>query len=288
MTKAELKTLSNSTFYDNNVGGIAPSAHRNFNDKLIDAIPADAAMATYIVDSAATMTAWANNAAGNDYSSVFIKAGKYTAPSSINLHTTGTKVVIAQVGNEITFGANQGFIYNGQPSSPEFYMMGLNVVSHGYTGAPATPGVFNNCINLINCRVYYAADVVPSNITAYANCKRLVRCFAYVLGRGTSAKVFGFFRCNDLLFCESWAEVENGGTSAQSNGYNQCTGMQMCSGYGRTDGAGSGYGFNACRVMFGCYPASDSTKGTYYACYMHASGTNDSVADTAAGGYNRS
>jgi hypothetical protein len=38
MTKEELKQLSDQTFYDNNVGGIEASKHRNFNNKLIESI----------------------------------------------------------------------------------------------------------------------------------------------------------------------------------------------------------------------------------------------------------
>ncbi len=39
MTKEELRQLSDQTFYDNNVGGITPPPHRDFNDALIDTLP---------------------------------------------------------------------------------------------------------------------------------------------------------------------------------------------------------------------------------------------------------
>jgi hypothetical protein len=38
MTQAELKALSDSTFFDNNTGEIEPSEHRAFNNQLIDSI----------------------------------------------------------------------------------------------------------------------------------------------------------------------------------------------------------------------------------------------------------
>jgi hypothetical protein len=38
LTKEELKTLSDETFYDNDLGEIDPSEHRAFNDDLIDSV----------------------------------------------------------------------------------------------------------------------------------------------------------------------------------------------------------------------------------------------------------
>lgn len=40
MTKDELKQLSNETFFDNVEGGIEPAAHREFNNKMIEAMVA--------------------------------------------------------------------------------------------------------------------------------------------------------------------------------------------------------------------------------------------------------
>jgi hypothetical protein len=36
-----------------------------------------------------------------------------------------------------------------------------------------------------------------------------------------------------------------------------------------------------------CKPAYGNTAMVYTNCYMHASGTDDPVSDTAAGGWNR-
>ena len=38
LTKDELITLANNTFYDNNEGGIEPVAHRNFIHKLLESV----------------------------------------------------------------------------------------------------------------------------------------------------------------------------------------------------------------------------------------------------------
>lgn len=38
LTKTQLKTLSDETFYDNDQGEIDPSEHRAFNDDLIDSL----------------------------------------------------------------------------------------------------------------------------------------------------------------------------------------------------------------------------------------------------------
>ncbi|MDR3134250.1 MAG: hypothetical protein LBU42_09595 [Prevotellaceae bacterium] len=41
LTKSQLKTLSNSTFFDNDQGEIEPSGHRAFNEDFIDSVYTD-------------------------------------------------------------------------------------------------------------------------------------------------------------------------------------------------------------------------------------------------------
>lgn len=55
---------------------------------------------TYLINSAATLTAWANNTAGNDYTTVYIAAGSYATsnPLNIDCSTTGTKRIYGAGG----------------------------------------------------------------------------------------------------------------------------------------------------------------------------------------------
>jgi hypothetical protein len=41
LTKAQLKTASTTVFYDNTVGGIAPTNQRSFNEDFIDSVYTD-------------------------------------------------------------------------------------------------------------------------------------------------------------------------------------------------------------------------------------------------------
>jgi pyruvate dehydrogenase complex dehydrogenase (E1) component len=67
-----------------------------------------------------------------------------------------------------------------------------------------------------------------------------------------------------------------------------CTGMYFCSGHSYRLSNTPQIVFYLCRIMFGCYRSQDAgDQSTFSQCYMHASGTTDPVADTAAGGYNR-
>jgi hypothetical protein len=93
----------------------------------------------------------------------------------------------------------------------------------------------------------------------FAYCAHLSNCTAKVFGSGY-APGFGFYYCNNSIDCMALTGARLGATN--------------------NDGE-QGSGFYYCRIML--MNASDS----YSSCYMHATGTTDPVADTAAGGWNR-
>jgi hypothetical protein len=186
---------------------------------------------TFVVDSNDALAAWANNTAGNNYTSVLIKPGTWTSSKEVNLTTANTKVVQGMPGSLLSFTSTYGLRYPTRPTSTEYWMKGVNIslsaASYGYG--------FYNCTNLTSCT-----------------------------GTGT------------------------GSESGNGYGFYGCTNLTSCAGKGSNSAGGAGYGFCNCRVMMLCRPNSTSKTATYITCYMHNSGTTDPVADTAAGGWNRS
>jgi hypothetical protein len=344
LTKEQLKTLSDDTFFDNDNGEIEPSEHREFNNAIIDALVCGATLNgedvpvnedgklemtfsgasafTFVVDSNEALAAWANNTEGNDYSHVLIKAGTWTSDKEVNLTTAGTKVVVGQAGNLLSFTSAYGLKYDGVPSSAAYWMEGVNVnvtatSGNGFynctnltncsgTGIGTSSNGFSNCTNLTNCTgngrdgnltaggvgFYYCTNLAnctgsgsttgsggSSYGVGFANCTSLANCTGTASGTGTC---FGFYNCTSLTNCTG---------TASAYGFYSCTSLANCAGSGTGSGTGAAtsYGFYSCRIMLMCKPvATSGTTATYGSCYMHASGTTDPVADTAAGGWNRS
>ncbi|MDR2449790.1 MAG: hypothetical protein LBD52_07515 [Prevotellaceae bacterium] len=310
LTKAQLKTLSNNTFFDNDQGEIEPSEHRAFNDVLIDTfvngatlngndVPVneegkleitfnDITTVTFIVDSNDALAAWANNTEGNDYSHVLIKAGTWTSSKEVNLTTAGTKVVVGQAGSSLSFTSSYGLRYNSKPTTADYWMFGVTVNISGSTYGYG----FSNCTYLTNCSGTGTSDNATGSGSGYgfSNCTYLTNC----TGTGTGSTYgYGFYNCTYLTNCtgSGTGTSDNATGSGYGYGFSNCTYLTNCSGTGtaRSSSTGGGYGFNGCRIMMFCKPGSTaSTSATYSSCYMHASGTTDPVADTAAGGWNRS
>ena len=218
---------------------------------------------TFVVDSDDALAAWANNTAGNNYTSVLIKKGTWTSSKEVNLTTAGTKVVVGQAGSLLSFTSSYGLRYSSTPTTSDYWMMGVSVE------CTSSGDGFYNCTNLTNC----------TGIGTYGcyHCANLTGC----TGSGTS---YGFYSCTNLTNCTGNGRSTSSGYGV---GFYNCTNLTNCTGNGTGSGY-DGYGFNNCRIMMSCKPSGSSTTGVYYACYMHASGTADAVGDTAAGGYNRS
>lgn len=317
-----LKQLSNDTFFDNEEGLITPETHRAFNDKTIDFIQAGYT-ATYIVDSAAALGAWADKVAGNDYSHVLIKPGQYIYSKPVNLTTAGTKTVVGMAGNMLFFTA-EGRIVGSGIFGHEHFIMGVNVQVVGVDAC-----CFQGCSHLIKCSgtvksgsaanaVFrdcgYLSDCVGYNISAnasaavtYENCMFLTNCYAssnVPAGRSTldfnncscltncysesiaGASATSFYKCENLTNCVAAATCAPGGSSAI--GFNNCKKLVNCTGMGNsTDGTGNanGYGFFNCKGMFMCSPLGVSKTMTYGMCSM-LQNTTKPVGETAEGGYN--
>lgn len=288
MTRDEIKKLSDDTFFDNNVGGITAESHRAFNQHLIEFIPdpveiatdetpgkvksspgagkvcvnadgtmslnAYVAMATYVVDSNEALSNWARNVAGNNYEVVLIKNGTYNISSNINLSQAGTKVVIGVPGSKIK-GA--GLYYSNQPTSDDFYMIGVSIES-----SLGESRGFNNCINLYNCSAI-VTGVSNSQSYCYYGCKNLHNCVGYgIIGNVTSATysfVRAFVMCRNLYACKG----KGVGKSYPGVTFQNCQHLIGCSAEGTAEETLAGYtGFSGCEYLIDCYAKLSSIQNT--------------------------
>lgn len=268
---------------------------------------------TYIVDSDAALAAWITNAAGNDYTHVLIRRGTWSAPSvsdSVNnLTAAGTKTVVGESGSKLVFTGYDGMVYDTVPTTPDYYMFGVNVEVTS-TAASDSTKAFLNCANLYHCTgVARGSKTSESLGVAFYGCKNLFNCN----GNADAYDGWAYYECENLSDCygEGFSN-SSGGYSGVS--FRNCKRLRSCIGVGKADGEadaqafyqceelyacgadysfneeyGSGLSFVGCRVMFGCYPLRTFTSSNqvYQGCYMNMSGTSNPVADTAVGGYNR-
>jgi hypothetical protein len=317
-TVAQIKALSDKTFFNNGQGEIDPAEVRVFNRALIDFIIGLAA--TFIIDSDAALAAWANNTPGNDYTSVLIRPGTWTSDKEVNLTTAGTKAVTGIPGSKLSFSSNRGLMYDDIPDSTEYWMRGVhveNAVENETIGLSEEIRSFSSCKNLTNCTGVSTGTNPESNFTGFRWCKNLTNCTGTGTGTGAGTSLvgllgyihgfrdctnltnctgisassrqavcLGFRDCKDLTNCTGTGTC-SASSSGEGIGFQNCKNLVNCTGTGT--GSIFGFGFDSCRIMLFCKPgATASTTATYNNCYMHATGTTDPVADTAAGGWNRS
>ena len=257
---------------------------------------------TFVVDSSAALTAWANNdrSGGKDYTSVLIRKGTWTSSKGVNLTAAGTKVVVGEAGSKLVFnGGEKGLYYATVPTGPEYHMCGVTVEST-VTGNTVTGYGFDSCVNLTNC----SGTVTGGAGTGYGfwSCVNLTNCSG--TGTGTNGAGAGFWSCVNLTNCSgtgtgtndagagfwSCARLTNcsgtgTGTNGAGAGFRSCANLTNCSGTGT--GTNSGFGFRSCNAVIGCRAGGHCTTAAFDGCY--ASNTETSTyacADTANGGFN--
>ena len=160
---------------------------------------------TYVVDSDQKLADWANNVAGNDYTSVLIKKGNHTITlpnrdKGINLDDTGTKVIVGETDSKIiidgaSFKNGGAFFYRSNNTySTDFYM--FNVYAEADFGDVYNVYLFGNCLNLYYCK----GDVKQShNCTVFTYCRNLYRCT--VVNAIGSSQAFGIYKCYSVNHC---------------------------------------------------------------------------------------
>jgi hypothetical protein len=280
---------------------------------------------TFLVDSNAKLTAWANKTAGNNYAAVLIAPGTWTSSVEVNLTTSGTKVVAGMPGSLLSFTSNYGLRYTTQPKTTDYRMEGVNVdlntsggdafayynctnlvnctgTAIGGPGSASGISVFGNCMNLVNCTATATGtSAATGGIRGYFNCTNLTNCTA--TGASASAEIAVFSNCTNLINCTGTATTGKSyafsscmnlinctGTATGSTNigyaFYNCTTLTNCTGTGT---GSTGYGFRSCKGMLLNKPGSASTSGTYNTCYVSISGSSSGTApaDTAAGGWNK-
>lgn len=309
MSKQSLIDLSSATFFDNDQGLITPGSHREFNEALINYFDS-ACPATYIVDSDAALSAWANVAPGNDYSHVLIKTGTYNIDKTIDLSLSNTNAVIGMGGSCIISSATIGM--KGSSNNLDVFLIGVNmeltagsvvfdtclnlIMCRGVSTSATSSSIFRNCRYLTNCLGYNRSS---SGGRVYVECSYLVNCYAYIYS-STNSPVEGYNQCSYQTNCFVTASSNGGaygfiGCNNLSNcaasvtgniavGFISCYKLTGCN--GRGIGQSGNICFDRCRTLFGCGSYGTTSAAVFKNCYMGNSGTTNPVGDTAAGGYN--
>ena len=268
---------------------------------------------TFVVDSNADLTAWANNdrSGGKDYTSVLIRKGTWTSSKGVNLTAAGTKVVVGEAGSKLVFNnTEKGLYYSAVPTGPEYYMRGVTVENTDAGGTDGSSFGFNSCTNLTNCSGTGTGTGTNGSGAGFNSCTNLTNCSGTGTGTGTGTNGGGcgfnlctnltncsgtgtctgigtgtgggFFNCSNLTNCSGTGT----GTNGAGAGFHSCTSLTTCSGTGTgTDGAS--YGFQSCNVVIGCRADDHCTTGVFEDCYASSSKTSTyACADTANGGFN--
>jgi hypothetical protein len=194
---------------------------------------------TYLVDSNAKLADWANNMAGQDYTSVLIAPGTWTSAKEVNLATSGTKVVVGMPGSLLSFTSDYGLRYSGT-TTDEYRMEGVNVKGINIR-------CFYNCTNLTNC----TGEITSTNSTNYnvfGNCTNLTNCTATITSTASNYN-YGFNNCTNLTNCTVTATT--GVADGYSNyGFSDCTNLTNCT--TTATGSYSFHSFSGCTNLTNC------------------------------------
>ena len=104
---------------------------------------------TFVIRSANDWTAWVNNTAGNDYTSILIKSGSYTVTGTPNLTTSGTIRVHGESGATINWSGSNSDIITASTQT-DCYIDGITfnvtlTAASGNQGALFRVGKVENC-----------------------------------------------------------------------------------------------------------------------------------------------
>lgn len=175
---------------------------------------------TYIVDNDQKLADWANNVAGNDYTSVLIKKGTYafTAPTNtdetifygINLTKANTKIVVGESGAVINLRAerwvsNSTWIfyalgYENRPNFNDYFIRNLKVTGTCYGQSGRTAHSFFNCLNLEHCIGGSASgQTVNSRYVGFKQCLNVKSCQTVFDTIGVS--IYSFLECFGVERC---------------------------------------------------------------------------------------
>jgi hypothetical protein len=268
------------------------------------------------VDSDAALAAWANNTAGNDYTSVLIAPGTFTSAVEVNLTTSGTRVVVGMPGSKLSFTSDYGLRYTATPTTPDYRMEGVNVEvkssgnNYGFCNCKKLIGCtidvensansndnygFYNCTELTNCT---GTSTKGKQSRAFSDCTNLINCTGTSLSgtyrwgfyncteltncRGTVIGGSVFYACTNLTNCIGNSDIA---ANVNSYGFYSCTNLTNCTGGGYNSDSQYIYGcaFYICKNLTNCTATGTGTTGcAFYSC---TNLTNCTATGTGTTGY---
>ena len=217
---------------------------------------------TFIIDSNATLAAWANDTPGNDYSRILIKAGKWTLNTMfvggihniIDIANGRTSVIVGEVGSKIVINNSHVGTTNttlrgivGSLNNVMFVEnVELEIILNATIATSITMGCigFMNCSNLINCKSTVGFSALTSapdsnnNIVAFHTCNQLTNCTGVSTGYSSNGTVSVYHACNELVNCSGTVNATSstgggGGPAGTASGvFRNCNQLINCSGIG--------------------------------------------------------
>jgi len=222
---------------------------------------------TFIVDSDDALAAWADNAPGNDYSRVLIKAGTWTLSRDLANGTEANPRAFIDISNGRTLsvtGEAGGRIELVHPRTSAAHTTGIlgNVRRRWNTLDTPGPGYFfqnveiitrisgqgnscfRDCFHLFSCTGLLETSGTGVDCAGFMNCSNLSDCVGASSGQGSTHNS-GFRGCSALSACSGTATGSNG------SGFRECSDLCRC--FGTAAGAMSNTGFRECSNLHGCF-----------------------------------
>jgi hypothetical protein len=187
---------------------------------------------TYMIDNDDQAAAWANNAPGNDYTSVLIIGGTFNVPGPINLGAVGTKRISGIPGATLVFhgSAQSCLYYDTIPTDISSYSISNITVRQNIIDSIDHHGLAN-CINLKCVTVDLANG--DENACAFYRCATIDSCVAYAT-IASEGQAIGFYECLGML-------RNKAGTSTPDFNYVNCFVSESGTGASPGDGAEGGW-----------------------------------------------
>lgn len=171
---------------------------------------------TYVIDNQDAFEDWANNVAGNDYTSVLIKSGTYDFQHLVNIQESGVwevidlyatktryikgegdvELTLAQVGRNISLLCYNVNKYNVKPEDSPVSIENVNIHYTGTLNGTITLNGFSGFCSIINCNHIGDAPDMCANMTGFSLCHNMIDC------KANGCEV-GFLSCSNLVNCES-------------------------------------------------------------------------------------
>lgn len=242
---------------------------------------------TYVVDSDQALADWANNASGNDYTSVLIRGQRTLSGLSIDLSATGTKIIIGEPKSSINATYNGGtrsvFGYSSLPQTDDYFICGLSItVNFSNVGGGGAAYVLMRCRNIYNSFITCNGNTGGH---CFRSCENIYSCSSVATAASNydNNNACGFRDCRNLFNCKGSAAATK---KADAYGYYGCINVSNCSGIaGTTENNKKSCGFEQCLSVRYCQ--GSGVTAAYEASYF--SPTADptyACANTLNGGWN--